>query len=328
MNTTVDLPAFDGKVLPNECVDAIWAHLWPSDLQAAMRVSSAWARSAATVLYRDIHIDNPARLRSLLRTVQRRPDLAAYVRRLKLYESVMPDPHGTRSLSGSAPSLLQHLPALQQLHLMGGWRGGVDLILEHAPVLKSLQYEHWCDVNDRRSLQDCDELNHGLRSLEHTLEHLHVHLELYSHDAEEVEDLRIVPVNGHLSLSRFTNLRTLRVPVALLLGWTPQLAPELDQVLPASLRSLSLTEDLVKQSTYQWSEDALLAKLHGFLTGLDERTHSLELVEFHLSQLWGDRWRAATTGKLEQMVTEARVRCVVDMTECYCDGDEWGSDDE
>ena len=162
---------------------------------------------------------------------------------------------------------------------------------------------------DETSLQDCHQLDQVLHGLHRTLEHLDLRIQLYSEDAEEVEGIRITPVRGNLcSLSQFTNLRTLRVPFAMLLGWTPEEAPEIGSLLPSSLRCLSLSEDLAMQCTYKLSEKFLVEKLDTFFTSLNHNEHALELVVFHPEEARGG-WEDVTKQTIQDMATAAQVRC-------------------
>ncbi|KAI0435138.1 hypothetical protein F5Y09DRAFT_105128 [Xylaria sp. FL1042] len=304
---------FLDNVLPDECVCAIWALLQPQDLRAVMRVSSAWAASAAPILYRNIDIGTVKSLQRLLCTVQHRPGWAASTRRLCLRQTSidLDAENNTQSLAGPAASLLQRLPALQELRIEGSWSGDLVHLLGHSPALTSFCYDRWCDVTGNPSLQDCDELGRGLHYLHRTLEHLDLRVRLYSTCAEEVDSLEIIPVRGHLhSLPRFSNLRTLRVPIAMLLGWTPQEAPEIEQLLPRSLRNLSLSEDLAMQCTYQWPEEVLVDKLETFFAAMARKEHTLELVKIYPEKAWGG-WEDATKERVQEMATRAGVRCIV-----------------
>ncbi|KAI8946084.1 hypothetical protein F4801DRAFT_583785 [Xylaria longipes] len=114
---------FLDNVLPDECARIIWALLRHEDLQAVMRVSSTWAKSAAPFLYRDIDIRSATALQALLRTTQRRPDLAALVRHLRMHQHASGGANRPQSLAGPAESLLYSLSTLQGLCLEGRWSG-------------------------------------------------------------------------------------------------------------------------------------------------------------------------------------------------------------
>ncbi|KAI1381264.1 hypothetical protein F4677DRAFT_402544 [Hypoxylon crocopeplum] len=383
---------YHNVVLPDECARGIWTLLQHEDLRAAMRVSSSWARSVAPFLYRDIDIRSGPGLQALLRTTQRRPDLAALVHQLRLHQYTSSGSDHAQSLGSSAASLLNSLSALRELRLEGHWSGlealisngrlrvpftnlrdlslgrrrqsmvhilpfwalpriesiqvriaamdvmcedavtswptasaltkltldytsleekDVTLLLQHSPSLRSFRYDRWCDVTDEPSFQNCDELGRGLHHLHQTLEQLDLRVQLYSENAEEVEFLEIDPVRGRLpSFHGFSRLRTLRVPIATLLGWTPSEAPEIETLLPPSLQHLSLTEDLCTQCTYQWTEDSVLTKLDAFFAALAGNEHKLELIEISPDGTWGG-WEDSTKEMVQKMATKAGMRCVI-----------------
>jgi hypothetical protein len=77
----------------------------------------------------------------------------------------------------------------------------------------------------------------------------------------------ISPVRGQLGpLKKFSRLRKLKAPIVTLLGWSPGALPlRLAEVLPAGLRHLGLTEDMLSQCTYEWDEELVLEELDAFL---------------------------------------------------------------
>ncbi|KAI1637233.1 hypothetical protein F4809DRAFT_640656 [Biscogniauxia mediterranea] len=131
----------------------------------------------------------------------------------------------------------------------------------------SLTYVAYNELgSDEPSLQDCEELGRDLRRLRQILEELELHIELYTRVAEDVENSPVNPIKGHLqSLREFIYLRSLHVPTATLLGWTPSESPEIAESLPRSLKRLILSDDLAGQCTYQWTEESVLEKLKLFL---------------------------------------------------------------
>ncbi|KAI0010770.1 hypothetical protein F4779DRAFT_576043 [Xylariaceae sp. FL0662B] len=114
---------FLDNMLPDECARMIWAQLQPKDLRAVMRVSPTWARSATPFFYRAVDIPDAAALGAFLRTIQQRPDLAAFVRHLRLHQHASTGPNRPQPLAGPAASLLRRLPALRELQLEERWSG-------------------------------------------------------------------------------------------------------------------------------------------------------------------------------------------------------------
>jgi hypothetical protein len=118
-----------------------------------------------------------------------------------------------------------------------------------------------------------------------TLRELDIGVEIYNDDAEEVEFLKIRPVRGQLSPMRgFSRSRKLEAPIVMLLGWSPDELPlRLAEVVPAGLTHLGLTEDMVVQCTYEWTEELILGELEDFLSVWRSVTPNLQVVEVWLS---------------------------------------------
>lgn len=77
-------------------------------------------------------------------------------------------------------------------------------------------------------------------------------MDLYNHLADEVDGVEIRPVSGQLGpLRELSCLRKLKAPIVMLLGWSPdELLLPLEEVVPAGLTHLGLTEDFASQCMY------------------------------------------------------------------------------
>lgn len=75
-------------------------------------------------------------------------------------------------------------------------------------------------------------------------------------------------MDGRLdTLHGFQKLLSLEVPSVVLLGWAAGPLPEMDDVLPPSLRHLCLTDDLHELGETEWEIETLLRLIQEFLEG-------------------------------------------------------------
>src|SRR5467141_3590695 len=103
--------------------------------------------------------------------------------------------------------------------------------------------------------KDCSLLTSALKQVKSTLRELDLSVDLYDHLSDVVEFAKVRPIRGQLELRELSCLLKLKAPIAMLLGWSSDapLVP-LEEVVPAGLTHLGLTEDFVAQCTYEWKE--------------------------------------------------------------------------
>ena len=82
---------------------------------------------------------------------------------------------------------------------------------------------------------------------------------------------------------RVKRLESLEVAIALLLGSSVVSAPRLIDVLPSSLRQLSLRDDLLYIKGYEWREKPLLDNIREVVAHRRQGTSRLELLELLLN---------------------------------------------
>ncbi|KAN0081816.1 hypothetical protein V8E54_003114 [Elaphomyces granulatus] len=140
-------------------------------------------------------------------------------------------------------------------------------LLRLSPCLESLRYDHWCHVERPKQWEDCSLLTAALQQVKSTLRSV----DLYDHLADEVDYVEVRPVSGQPGpLRELSCLRKLKAPIVMLLGWSPDdLLLPLEEVVPAGLTHLGLTEDLAAQCTYEWNEELVLEALVAFLSVWD-----------------------------------------------------------
>jgi hypothetical protein len=137
-------------------------------------------------------------------------------------------------------------------------------------------------------------------------------VDLYDPAADGVDYVEVRPVSGQLGpLRELSCLRKLKAPIAMLLGWSPdELLLPLEEVVPAGLTHLGLTEDLAAQCTYEWNEELVLEALASFLSVWDCVAPDLQVMESWLSREY-DRWEEAKLAQLRVMCKEAGVLCIL-----------------
>jgi hypothetical protein len=142
----------------------------------------------------------------------------------------------------------------------------LKMLLRFTPKLKTLVY----DVLMHADPFFNEDLADALAALPETLEELTVRAHMYVRDAIDLSSL-VVPVDGGGvgSLQRLCSLRSLTIPLSLLFGASPyeRVVPQLADVLPRNLESLSLVGDLTSFESASMYGDTVEAILRSFLTG-------------------------------------------------------------
>lgn len=131
-------------------------------------------------------------------------------------------------------------------------------LLSATPRLRYLHYEHEFVFNAATSsgpslspYLGLAELNTALFPVRDTLEECHLILRLAPGSISTTEyplaSVRFPPVQGTLTMLKFMpRLAKVEVPMIMLLGWYPNFAAKLEEVLPQGLSDLTLRDDLVR----------------------------------------------------------------------------------
>lgn len=101
-----------------------------------------------------------------------------------------------------------------------------------------------------------DRLSSALTCVKNTLEYLKVSYELVSEGSDNTRAI----ASSFYSLKQLHRLQTADVPFFLLLGWVPEKAPALADVLPCSLSTLQFGDDEWWMSGILWDESLMMAK--------------------------------------------------------------------
>ncbi|KAL5612786.1 hypothetical protein BROUX41_004130 [Berkeleyomyces rouxiae] len=116
-------------------------------------------------------------------------------------------------------------------------------------------------------------------------------------------------------LQPVTNLKRLHkldVSVNSLLGWYPEEAPRIADVIPTSLTTLTLNDECVGQCGYKWTEKQLIARLWDLLRATAMGHTNVHTVEFGPL---GDRWTGESLDELHQVVKQSGSQFEEDMLE-------------
>lgn len=137
----------------------------------------------------------------------------------------------------------------------------------------------------REPLVQGSALLEGLMSIRHTVEHLSIGLEFYPRRIGEVwNDSNPQPLLDPFRgiLKRFPRLRSAEIPIPMLFGWNKDQTPNMTELLPDSLETLCLRQDLLAVERYQWMAPFTTSVVQGFLPSLQAATPGLTQLTLRL----------------------------------------------
>ncbi|KAL2886393.1 hypothetical protein HOO65_060223 [Ceratocystis lukuohia] len=185
----------------------------------------------------------------------------------------------------------------------------VSSLLSLAPGLCRLDFVDFRDVTEQESAQDYSKLK--LEQLA-DLECLMLGVITYS-KMHNVDVMDIMPERGHLQpITNLKRLHKLDVSVNSLLGWYPEEAPRISDVIPTSLTTLTLNDDCVGQCGYKWTEKQLITRLWDLLRATTTGNTNVQTIEFGPL---GDRWTGETLDELRQVIKQSGSRFEEEMVE-------------
>ncbi|KAI9877136.1 MAG: hypothetical protein M1830_004711 [Pleopsidium flavum] len=175
-------------------------------------------------------------------------------------------------------------------------------LLAATPNLKRLECPLAYDVEIDEYCR-CAKLRSALEQIETTIESLTISVKFWS-SGEKDETWGLYPgVVGSIgSMKEYTRLKHLEMPLVVLLGWYPDYAPWLWDVLPEQLETICCRDDMTIFETYKWSREEMLEEFTDYLSGASV------LKEFTLS-LREARWGERYDSELRQVCEAAGVAC-------------------
>ncbi|KAF2463660.1 uncharacterized protein BDR25DRAFT_107674 [Lindgomyces ingoldianus] len=179
-----------------------------------------------------------------------------YLPNVKTFEWTMSEPWQFRWNQPAAP----RNESLTKLHLFRSniSRTTLAQLLAATPNLRSLHYDYellfnihvpWRPIAS--PVLQLDNLNSVLNGVLNTLEEVEISLGLAPGSASQKEifeqGLSFPVIQGTMTvLKDMANLRRVEVPMIMILGWFPNFAARLEEVLPSGIQELTLRDDFVK----------------------------------------------------------------------------------
>jgi hypothetical protein len=171
-------------------------------------------------------------------------------------------------------------------------RGTLDQLLHATPHLKRFHYEQELLYNTHTPAApplspylNLDGLNIALAHLKNTLEECKLTVTLapgsLSPAEIKLQGFQFPAIQGTLAVLRdMQNLVDVEVPMVMFLGWAPDFAASLEEVLPWGVRRLTLRDDFLLHCP--WATGAAMGKKMGRIAEyLDKRgVHAPQLSEF------------------------------------------------
>ncbi|KAI9795190.1 MAG: hypothetical protein M1816_000212 [Peltula sp. TS41687] len=145
--------------------------------------------------------------------------------------------------------------------------GNLDMLLQASPNLKKLQWGIAIDAAQRKGWFNAARFRRSLDAVKDSLEHLDLSVPLWTSVRLLYINMRMpcVGIQGSLgSLKDFSNLTYLSLAWPILLGWKANGSARLTDVLPESLETLILQDDMYHWWGYQWDEQLEVADSWGF----------------------------------------------------------------
>lgn len=169
-------------------------------------------------------------------------------------------------------------------------------LLSATPNLKIFEYDFLCDMDYTtpcRDYLDCTALRRSLQLIKTSLETLIISVEfLPGINAPDESPAR---VQGNLGcLNNLSKLRSLTVPMVVLLGWDPDTEMRLASNLPSELRYFCCGGNFRRWDTWAWPDDAIIGQFQEYI----DADTSLELEDLRLrargmsrgmSSLWTEK---------------------------------------
>ncbi|PSN68369.1 hypothetical protein BS50DRAFT_362160 [Corynespora cassiicola Philippines] len=243
-----------------------------------------------------------------------------YSRSVEKFQVTMTQPWQFRWNRPEAP----RSESLTMLHLFRTNinRFTLDQLLSAAPNLKRFHYDQEIlfdhDSAGAPPLSpylNLDGLNIALANLKNTLEDCKLTLRMApgSLSAAEVLEagLQFPPIQGTLTvLKEMQSLRKLDVPMVMFLGWAPEFAAKLDEVLPAGIQHLILRDDFIAYCPWALGNNCTkkVGRIGEYLGSRGTYAPQLETFKVRLTVARTDYWLLDAVKDLRTPIKRKSVR--------------------
>lgn len=241
--------------LPQELHDNIHLHLPRKDLSSLAKTCTTLSAATLPSLYGEIVVDfefdeTDWRIRESPETLRRIREIERQIRALE------------RTISGSA--VLAGMIKTLQINRATTSSNILDSLLPHTWNLTTLVYDIMIDqLGEMPDSIDGQRLSNQLNHVKDTLTLLKITYELVNVAGEFAKR----HVFNNCSVSHLSELRTLDIPLDILLGWEPANAPKTVDTLPRSLITLIFGEDAWNNDRRQWRGSNFVPMLLEFVEG-------------------------------------------------------------
>ncbi|KAF2240300.1 hypothetical protein BU26DRAFT_526092 [Trematosphaeria pertusa] len=191
----------------------------------------------------------------------------------------------------------------------------VELLLRHAPQLKTLVYD--CHLPASAGCLDLGKLRQGLEHVCSTLSSLRVAYEILG-DELNPDDLETVVTGSIGSLRNFASLAELEISLIALYGQSPPSSvPSLAQLLPFNLQHLTIADDLWDHPVFEpWLGESTMDLLKAFFQ--DDWMTATPLLKKFVFDMEERRWASEDywtedepLDELEQLCTNQGLVCII-----------------
>ncbi|KAF1993646.1 hypothetical protein P154DRAFT_63032 [Amniculicola lignicola CBS 123094] len=183
------------------------------------------------------------------------------------------------------PAHTPYAPSLTTLRFLDS---GVSMrtlgaILSCTPNLKTLQYDYY---NSAETLVDWKDLEHALSPIKNTLSSFSMNFTAHYTVSAVWNDHGSPLLSNNCSFKHFPGLILLSIPPLVLLSHNYAHAPDLADLLPTNLQTLTWKSGVAPR--WEWTSSELLPKMREFLTGgsWKEATPRLNKVQLVHREIW------------------------------------------
>lgn len=189
----------------------------------------------------------------------------------------------------------------------------LGVILAATPALVTLEYRTLFPSSSTPI--SCTALQRALSNVSSTLENLEIWYEAYADEKVDVTSLANL-CRGHLNLQNMTALKSLNISFTLLLGHRcTDSTPLLADLLPPSLKQLTINDDFWDYDKCEWADRRSMTVFESFLQG-DWRAATPHLEELNLdmaenAHISHDYWLTIGREELRRMVEGEGLKCTI-----------------